>query len=238
MRYEITKRATFLSRPNRFIAYVEADGKEEKVHVKNTGRCKELLTPGATVILADGLNEKRATKYDLIAVYKEYDRPEKQHRLINMDSQAPNKVVGEWLAKTCEFGEIMTIKPEYTYGNSRIDFYFETRQDGRLIRNLMEVKGVTLEQDGVCRFPDAPTLRGVKHMLELQKAVEEGFRTYLMFVIQMDEAKAVAPNDATDKDFGDTFRQVTGAGVIPLAYTCRVTENELLLDKPIPVWNN
>lgn len=232
MRYEITKRATFLSRPNRFIAYVQLNGRTEKVHVKNTGRCRELLVPGATVILADGMNDKRTTKYDLVAVYKN------QGRLINMDSQAPNKVVGEWLQTTEQFGKVLSIKPEYTYGNSRIDFYFETEQDGKRIRNLMEVKGVTLEQDGICRFPDAPTVRGVKHMLELQKAAEEGYRTYLMFVIQMEEAKAMAPNDATDRDFGEVFRQVTKEGVIPLAYTCKVTENELTLGTPVPVWNS
>ncbi len=230
MRYEIIKRATFLSRPNRFIAYVELDGKEEKVHVKNTGRCKELLVPGATVILADGQNEKRTTQYDLVAVYKEEDK------LINMDSQAPNKVVGEWLTQTKRFGEVINIRPEFSYGESRIDFYFETRQsDGGIKKNLMEVKGVTLEKQGMCRFPDAPTARGVKHLLELKKAAEEGFQTYLMFVLQMEAAIGVAPNDVTDPAFGQALRMVTKAGVVPLAYTCHVKENELSIASELPV---
>ncbi|MCR4955779.1 MAG: DNA/RNA nuclease SfsA [Lachnospiraceae bacterium] len=228
MKYTTTKRATFLSRPNRFVAYVSIDGHEEKVHVKNTGRCKELLVPGCDVILAEGQNEKRATKYDLIGVYK-------NGQLINMDSQAPNKVVHEFLKETGRFGEITYIKPEYTYENSRIDFYFET-SDGK--KHLMEVKGVTLEREHHCFFPDAPTARGVKHMLELKKAHERGFETYLMFVIQLEGVMDIAPNDETDPLFGSEFRNVTNAGVKALAYDCTVKEDELLLNKEIIVKNS
>lgn len=161
MKYNKTIQAKFIDRPNRFIAHVEVDGQVETVHVKNTGRCRELLLPGATVILSVADNPDRKTKYDLIAVYKE------GIGLINMDSQAPNVVVGEYLAGC---NDITFIKPEYKYGDSRIDFYFEKGD----MKCLMEVKGVTLERDGICYFPDAPTERGVKHIRELLKAKEEG----------------------------------------------------------------
>lgn len=213
MIYENTISARFISRPNRFVAYVEIDGKEEKVHVKNTGRCRELLIPRATVILERASNLNRKTQYDLIAVYK------KDFGLINIDSQAPNKVVMEWLqAQGYEY-----IKPEYTYGKSRMDFYME--KNGK--RYLMEVKGCTLEVGGIGYFPDAPTLRGAKHLHELTKAIENGYRSILAFVIQMEGVTKVLPNIATDPEFGKALEEARNAGVEILFLQTVVHENSL-----------
>lgn len=219
MIYENTISAKFISRPNRFVAYVEIDGKEEKVHVKNTGRCRELLIPGATVILEKASNLNRKTQYDLIAVYK------KEFGLINIDSQAPNKVVMEWLqAQGYEY-----IKPEYTYGKSRMDFYME--KNGK--RYLMEVKGCTLEVGGIGYFPDAPTLRGAKHLHELTKAIENGYRSILAFVIQMEGVTEVLPNVATDPEFGKALEEARNAGVEILFLQTIVHENSLKISTDI-----
>ena len=215
MKYNNITIAKFIERPNRFIAYVDIDGKREKVHVKNTGRCKELLLPGVQVGLEKSDNPARSTQYDLVTVYKE------GIGWINMDSQAPNKVVHEWLQKQ---KDISYIKPEYTYGDSRIDFYFE-KEDGTKV--LMEVKGVTLERGRIAYFPDAPTQRGVKHINELVKAMEQGYRVYLAFVIQMNGIYEVRPNDETHPEFGQALRRAEEAGVTILELPCRVTESEL-----------
>ena len=213
MKYLKTCHAKFIDRPNRFIAHVEVNGNVETVHVKNTGRCKELLISGVTVILEESDNESRKTKYDLIAVYKE------KFGLINIDSQAPNKVAKEWLESKC----FTYIKPEYTYGNSRIDFYME--KDNK--KYLMEVKGCTLEREGVGYFPDAPTERGVKHIYELIKAKEEGYEAALAFVIQMEGVNEVLPNIDTHPEFGTAMSDAREAGVKVIFIKCRVFENRL-----------
>lgn len=213
MKYLKTLQAKFIDRPNRFIAHVDLNGNVETVHVKNTGRCKELLIKGVTVILEESDNESRKTKYDLIAVYKE------NFGLINIDSQAPNKVVKEWL----ESKDYTYIKPEYTYGNSRIDFYME--KDDR--KYLMEVKGCTLERDGIGYFPDAPTERGVKHIYELIKAKEDGYEVSLAFVIQMEGVNEVLPNIETHPEFGVAIDDAKKAGVNIVFIKCRVYENRL-----------
>ena len=213
MKYLKTLQAKFIDRPNRFIAHVDLNGIVETVHVKNTGRCKELLIKGVTVILEESDNESRKTKYDLIAVYKE------NFGLINIDSQAPNKVVKEWL----ESKDYTYIKPEYTYGNSRIDFYME--KDDR--KYLMEVKGCTLERDGIGYFPDAPTERGVKHIYELIKAKEDGYEASLAFVIQMEGVNEVLPNIETHPEFGVAIDDAKKAGVNIVFIKCRVYENRL-----------
>ena len=213
MKYLKTLQAKFIDRPNRFIAHVDLNGIVETVHVKNTGRCKELLIKGVTVILEESDNESRKTKYDLIAVYKE------TFGLINIDSQAPNKVAKEWL----ESKDYTYIKPEYTYGNSRIDFYME--KDDR--KYLMEVKGCTLERDGIGYFPDAPTERGVKHIYELIKAKEDGYEVSLAFVIQMEGVNEVLPNIETHPEFGVAIDDAKKAGVNIVFIKCRVYENRL-----------
>ena len=217
MKYNKTIQAKFIDRPNRFIAHVEVDGQVETVHVKNTGRCRELLLPGVTVILSVADNPSRKTKYDLIAVYKE------GIGLINMDSQAPNVVVGEYLAGC---NDITFIKPEYKYGNSRIDFYFEKGET----KCLMEVKGVTLERDRIAYFPDAPTERGVKHIRELMKAGQQGYEVYLAFVIQMEGVHQVLPNQEMHPEFADVYRQAVAAGVKVVNFSCGVREDELRIE--------
>lgn len=224
MRYHDVREARFLSRPNRFIAHVELDGKEEVVHVKNTGRCRELLTPGARVWLEEGKNPDRKTRWDLIAVLK-------GDRLINMDSQAPNQVAREWLEAGGLFPRADRIQPEYTYGNSRFDLYAEA--EGRKI--LMEVKGVTLEEEGVVRFPDAPSQRAVKHLEELVRAREEGYETYVFFVIQMKDVKYFTPNRETHPEFAQALERAAAAGVKILAYDCRVEPDRLEAADPVPV---
>ncbi len=223
MEYSRMVAGKFISRPNRFIAHIEIDGKEEICHVKNTGRCRELLSPGATVWCLDANSPTRKTRYDLICV-------EKENRLINMDSQAPNKAAGEWLAAG-GLGAIENLRPETTKGNSRFDFSFT--KDGKTC--FLEVKGVTLETDGVCAFPDAPTLRGAKHLKELTSLVKKGYGAYVLFVIQMWNVKYLHPNDATDPDFGAALREAAAAGVQVLAMDCKVTPNSMTLNCPVTV---
>ena len=222
MEYRDVVRGRFLSRPNRFIALVELDGAETVCHVKNTGRCRELLTPGAWVYLTPGTAPGRKTAYDLIAV-------EKGSRLINMDAQAPNRVFGEF-ARTFD-PQALSVRPEYRFGASRLDFCL-ARPDGL---HLVEVKGVTLEEGGHARFPDAPTERGVKHLHELMRAVELGHRATAFFVIQMADAEDFSPNDKTDPAFGMALRQAAEAGVEIAAWCCRVTPGSIALDRPVPV---
>lgn len=207
----------FLSRPNRFIAHVQIDGETQIVHVKNTGRCRELLPAGAEVWCQRSDNPSRKTKYDLITVRK-------GSRLINMDSQAPNIAAKEWLLSG-GLGKAENVKAETTHGDSRFDFSFTL--DGKPC--FLEVKGVTLENDGVCAFPDAPTERGTKHLRGLQKCVEEGFGGYVLFVIQMSDAAYLHPNDATDPAFGKALREAAAAGVQILAVDCAVTENTMTI---------
>lgn len=215
--------ATFLRRPNRFVAHVELEGKEVVCHVKNTGRCRELLVPGCRVWCQRADNPNRKTGYDLICV-------EKGSRLINMDSQAPNAAVGQWL-RSGGLGEIANLHPEYTHGDSRFDFAFE--RGGKPC--LLEVKGVTLEQDGVCAFPDAPTQRGTRHLLGLTQAARAGFEAYVLFVIQMSGVRYLRPNDETDPAFGAALRQAAENGVKLLAMDCVVTPQAMTLDKPVEI---
>ena len=224
MHYSNIQRATFLRRPNRFIAHIEVDGREEVCHVKNTGRCRELLTDRATIYVEHHDNPNRKTKYSLIAV-------EKGDLLINMDSQAPNKVVGEWLLEKKPFGKVKLLKPECTYGSSRFDFYLETETE----KIFIEVKGVTLEEDGIVRFPDAPTERGIKHLEELCACVEAGYKAAVIFVVQMEGMQHFEPNDKTHPQFGEALRQARKAGVQVLAYECKVTPSSLEITKSIPV---
>ncbi len=224
MNYQNTQRGFFLSRPNRFIAHVEIDGKPQICHVKNTGRCKELLTEGATVIVERSSNPNRKTAYDLVAVYK-------GERLINMDSQAPNRVFEEWVRQGGFFENLTKIQPECVYGNSRFDFYLEA--NGRPI--FVEVKGVTLEQDGVVLFPDAPTERGVKHIQELIDAKKNGCDAYLFFVIQMKHCRYFTPNRQTHPAFARALRDAVDHGVIVYAVNCDVTEQQLNIDHFVPV---
>ena len=213
----------FLSRPNRFIAQVEIDGQEETVHVKNTGRCRELLPCGAQVWCQTSHNPNRKTKYDLITV-------KKGERLINMDSPAPNIAAGEWL-KGGGLGEIENLKAETFHGDSRFDFSFTL--DGQPC--LLEVKGVTLEDDGVCAFPDAPTERGAKHLRGLTEAKKAGFGAFVLFVVQMADVKYLHPNDATDPAFGAALREATENGVVVMAVDCAVTEDTMVIRQRIPV---
>ena len=229
MKYNKIVSGTFLSRPNRFIAKILVDGKEETVHVKNTGRCKELLIPGVTVYLFVANNENRKTKYDLIAVEK--IRSDKKPLLVNMDSQVPNTVADEWLRVCGPFSENAVIRREVTFGKSRFDFYIE---DGER-KAFLEVKGVTLENDGVASFPDAPTERGVKHINELTECIAQGYEAYILFVIQMKEILYVTPNDVTHKAFGDALRNAEKAGVKILAVDCIVTPDSIKCDKNILV---
>lgn len=223
MQYRKMVRGTFLSRPNRFIAHVEIDGKEQVCHVKNTGRCRELLPPGAQVWCQVADDPTRKTKYDLITV-------QKGARLINMDSQAPNAAAKEWLLSG-GLGEIENLRPETVHGDSRFDFSFAL--DGK--QCFLEVKGVTLETDGVCAFPDAPTERGVKHLQGLSKAAKEGYGAYVLFVIQMKDVKYLHPNDVTDPAFGTALRQAKKAGVQILAMDCCVTEDTMVICKPVDI---
>lgn len=231
MKYENICEGTFIARPNRFIAEVETGGQKTLAHVKNTGRCRELLIPGAEVYLEDFADRmgSRKLRYSLIGV-------KKGDLMVNLDSQAPNKVCAEALTSgTLQLpgmGILEEVRREKTYGNSRFDFYIRDKagQEGWL-----EVKGVTLEEDGVARFPDAPTERGVKHVQELIKASEEGFRGYVLFVIQMKGIRHFEPNDRTHRAFGDALRQAQRAGVTVLACDCLVTEDTLQIDSPVPV---
>ena len=223
MQYANVVPGRFLSRPNRFIAHIEIGGTEEICHVKNTGRCRELLPAGAKVWCAESDNPARKTRYDLIAV-------QKGDRLINMDSQAPNTAAGQWLAGG-GLGKIENLRPESRWGNSRFDFSFT--KDGQ--QCFLEVKGVTLETGGVCAFPDAPTERGAKHLRELTQLAKEGYGAYVVFVIQMTDVKYLHPNDATDPEFGKALREASYAGVQILAMDCVVTPDTMELNKPVEV---
>ena len=224
MQYHHVIAGRFLSRPNRFIAWVETEDGIQVCHVKNTGRCRELLVPGAVVYLETAQNPGRKTPYDLIAV-------EKGARLINMDAQAPNRVFDEWVRSGRFLPAVDRVRPEYRYGDSRLDFCLEA--GGRI--HLVEVKGVTLEDGGIARFPDAPTERGVKHIRELQRAVEDGCAATLFFVVQMGNVHAVMPNDVTHPAFGAALREAAAAGVRVCAYDCTVAPDCLEIRKPVPV---
>ncbi len=225
MRYEKMEPAVFLERPNRFVAYVEQAGRREICHVKNTGRCRELLVPGAELYVQRSDNPARKTALDLIAV-------KKGSQWVNMDSQAPNKAAAEWLRQGGLGCREITIRPEYKYGDSRFDFFLEA--DGR--KAFMEVKGVTLEEDGIARFPDAPTERGVKHIRELIRCLDAGYEAYVFFVIQMKGVRAFEPNDRTHPAFGEALREAAKKGVQILAYDCVVRPDEMSIDQRIEVW--
>ena len=227
MQYKKIVEGKFISRPNRFVAYVDIDGKETAVHVKNTGRCKELLAVGATVYLEDSMNDNRKLRHSLVAV-------KKGDLLVNMDSQAPNAVAKEWLISgaVLEGLDILeVVKGEQTFGKSRFDFYIKDIS-GR--EGYLEVKGVTLENDGVVSFPDAPTERGVKHISELIEAKKRGYWAGILFVVQMDKADLFAPNDITHKAFGDVLRLASYEGVEIIVKKCNVTPDRLSIDIDVP----
>ncbi len=224
MKYNNIFKAKFIKRLNRFVAEVELEGKIILCHVKNTGRCKELLKEGVTVYLEKSDKPDRKYLFSLISV-------QKGERLVNMDSQAPNKVVYEWLKAGAVFRNITHIKPESTYGKSRFDFYFE--YEGR--KAYMEVKGVTLENDGIVSFPDAPTQRGTKHINELCECVKKGYEAYIMFVVQMKDVLYFTPNAENDPDFAEALRKAEGKGVKILCYDCEVTENEMVIKDEIVI---
>lgn len=229
IKYTKTVIGRFLNRPNRFIAKAEIGGKEETVHVKNTGRCRELLLEGAKVVLSVSDSQTRKTKYDLVAVYKE--RTGEIPLLINMDSQIPNDVAEEWLKKGNLFSKDAILRREVRFGNSRFDFYVE---DGDR-KAFVEVKGVTLEENRVAMFPDAPTERGVKHIRELETAIDMGFEAYVLFVIQMKEIDMFKPNDITHKAFGDALRKASANGVKIFAVDCIVNEDSIKADSNVEV---
>ncbi|MBP3378173.1 MAG: DNA/RNA nuclease SfsA [Clostridia bacterium] len=228
MKYKKIVAGRFIERLNRFIARVEVDGAIETVHVKNTGRCRELLVPGCTVYLAKSDNPSRKTKYDLIAVEKQTERGV---ILINMDSQVPNDVAAEWIPRSGLFSDEAVIRREVKWGDSRFDFYIE---DGDR-RAFLEVKGVTLESGGVAMFPDAPTERGIKHIRELISAVGEGYEAYVLFVVQMKGVSCVRPNDVTHPEFGEALRHAKSAGVHVLAVDCAVTNDSIAADGLVQV---
>ncbi len=214
MKYDNILKAKFVSRPNRFIAHIDIDGNIETVHVKNTGRCKELLIPGCFVYITEPKTKGRKTKYDLVAVEKS------NGFLINIDSQAPNKVMKQWL-RDQNFDKII---PEYTYGNSRIDFYAEKG----LQKFLIEVKGCTLEVNGIGYFPDAPTQRGIKHIYELIKAHKEGYMAMLVFVVQMDGITEVRPNLNTHLEFGIVLEEAKKMGVKVCTLPCHIEPDKII----------
>ena len=218
MIYPRTREAVFLSRPNRFVAEVELEGKQETVHVKNTGRCRELLLPGARVILSAGEGSGRKTAWDLVTVWKP------GLGWVNIDSQAPNRVVREWLDRGGIPG-LTCIRPEYPYGASRVDFCLEQGEK----RILLEVKGCTLERSGVGWFPDAPTLRGAKHLRELAAARQEGWDCILAFVIALPGVRQVLPNRETDPDFARALEEAERTGVAVLQLPCAVGPDSLTI---------
>ncbi len=224
MKYKGMREGRFISRPNRFIALVEIDGREEVCHVKNTGRCRELFVPGARVFVQEKDELHRKTKFDLITVYKG-DMP------VNVDSAAPNRVFAEWAKSSGFFGNITCFKPECRYKNSRFDFYVEA--EGKKI--YIEVKGVTLEQDGVVSFPDAPTERGVKHVLELCDCVKEGYDAYIFFIVQMEQAEYFVPNREKHPAFAEALTTAAKQGVKVRCLTCRVSPDTLFADKFLQV---
>ncbi len=216
MHYYNISKGTFISRPNRFIANVKIDGKCEVCHVKNTGRCRELLIPGATVYVQHCSNPGRKTKYDLLAVNK-------NGMIVNIDSQAPNKIFHEWALCSGFFGKDIKIKPEFKYKNSRFDFYIEAKNR----KILIEVKGVTLEEQGLAAFPDAPTLRGLKHINELSEAIKDGYEAYVFFVIQMEGMHTFVPNRKTQTEFADALIKAKSDGVNIKALSCKVTPDTI-----------
>ncbi len=224
MKYDNILPARFISRPNRFIAEIELDGKKEICHVKNTGRCNELLIPNAKIFVQYSDNPARKTKYDLISVFK-------GHRLINMDSQAPNKVFGEWVESGNFIRGITKIKPECKYKNSRFDFYIEVGER----KIFAEIKGVTLEENGVVMFPDAPTERGVKHINELCECIKDGYEAYVFFIIQMKNCAFFTPNRTTHAEFAEALIEAEKLGVNIEALNCTVTDDELLIDKAVEI---
>ena len=223
MHYPDMVAGVFLARPNRFVAHVEIDGETEICHVKNTGRCRELLVPGCTVWCQRSTNPNRKTKFDLIAVHK-------GQRLINMDSQAPNAAAREWL-RSGGLGEISDLRAETVQGDSRFDFSFT--KDGK--QCFLEVKGCTLEHDGVCAFPDAPTERGAKHLRGLTELAKSGFGACVLFVIQMTDVKHIHPNDVTDPAFGTALREAAAAGVQVLAVDCNITPESMTIREFVDV---
>lgn len=224
MKYKNIREGKFISRPNRFIAHIEIDSKVEVCHVKNTGRCRELLVPGARVFVQESDNHMRKTKYDVISVYK-------GNELFNIDSSAPNKVFKEWIENSAYFGKIDFIKPECSYKNSRFDFYIECGER----KIFVEVKGVTLEENGVLMFPDAPTERGVKHLGELSQWVKEGHEGYAVFIVQAEKAKYFTPNKKTHKEFADALVSAKKAGVGILCLCCNVKSNEISVKEHVKV---
>lgn len=222
MKYNNIVNGTFVDRPNRFIANCEVDGEVRTCHVKNTGRCRELLVKGATVYLQKSDNPNRKTLYDLIAV-------QKGNRLINMDSQVVNAVCIEYLPQM--FKDIVLVKPECKYGNSRFDIYLETKTD----KIFVECKGVTLENNGIVLFPDAPTERGTKHINELIKAVSEGYKAYLIFVVQTNNVKYFTPNKETDPNFADALKEAKEKGVNIKAFTSKITPDSIMIEEEIEV---
>ena len=224
MKYSKIKKATFISRPNRFVAYVDIDGEEIACHVKNTGRCRELLVPGAEVFLEESDNPARKYKYSLVTV-------KKGDRLVNMDSQAPNKVVGEWLKAGGLFSDITLLKAESTYKKSRFDFYCEYGTK----KAFIEVKGVTLENDGVVSFPDAPTERGTKHLNELIECMNDGYEAYVVFVVQMKDVLYFTPNEDHDPKFAEALRRAAKSGVNIIALDCTVGEDSVVIGDRVEV---
>lgn len=224
MQYTNSYKGRFLERPNRFIAYVDIDGQREKVHVKNTGRCKEILLPDVDVYLEKSDNPARSTAYDLVAARK-------GERIINIDSQAPNKAVLEWLKAGGLFPDLTLVRPETTFGNSRFDFYAE--REGEKI--FIEVKGVTQEAEDIVMFPDAPSDRAVKHVEELIQAKHAGYRVFVLFVIQMVNVRFFTPNRQIHKEFADRLKKASEAGVEVIAYDCIVTEDSMVLHEPVEV---
>ena len=224
MKYEHIESGIFLARPNRFIAHVRMGDQVEVCHVKNTGRCRELLQEGCTVYLERSGNPKRKTRYDLVSV-------ESGGQIINMDSQAPNSLAEEWVLESGRFQDLRKVKREQKYGDSRFDLYVEAGER----RILMEVKGVTLKEGDTAYFPDAPTLRGVKHIRELIRCQENGFEPWLFFVIQMKGIKALRPNDRTQAEFGEALREAKNAGVRLLASDCLVEKDSIRIDQEIPI---
>lgn len=226
MKYCYIKEAVFLERMNRFTAQVCLDGKKETVHVKNTGRCREILKPGATVFIEEASGTKRKTKYSLVSAYK-------NKTLINIDSQAPNVLVYEAIKKGIidEFKNVHLLKKESAYGSSRFDLYYETDKS----KGFIEVKGVTLEENGIAKFPDAPTQRGTKHIREMINAVKEGYRGYILFVIQLKGVNSFMPNFEMDRKFAIALKDAKKAGVNVLAYDCMVNKYEIFLDKKVGV---
>ena len=216
MKYENIKKAKFISRPNRFIANIEIDEKIQIAHVKNTGRCRELLVPGAEIYVQEFDSDTRKTKFDLITV-------KKGQRLINMDSQVPNHVFREWVESGNFANDVTLIRPETFFGDSRFDFYIEA--DNRKI--FVEVKGVTLEENGIVRFPDAPTERGVKHLRELIGAIDKGYEAQVVFIVQMDNVSHFEPNDQTHPEFGKVLREAAQKGVSVTALYCKITPDSI-----------